>query len=322
MEEDGKQDGHEQAAEDNLRHRQILLRAQQHARGRSALREEVCDSALDDADDDTRHREQSDDARHREHADADVADVLREDRVDRCIGEQHRLAVDDHRVVAAEIIGDRDADEPREERASRDDGRIAQAREVADAEQRRVVVETEDELVLVREHLAPVERRRRQELLPPAERVEHEVVDERDCTAHEHDVGLRPLIRLEHLRRRTARREWVDTVHLLAEVAAEDRRQKDAEHTAEHNRDGHLEERDIFDVQDVERRQDEHRAADDIRTGTRDGLDGDRLREGVPAVKEYRHAHGQHRHRCKGIDRLPDLQAEIADRQSKEHREK
>lgn len=259
MEEDGKQDGHEQADEDNLRHRQILLRAQQHARGRSALREEVCDSALDDADDDTRHREQSDDARHREHA---------------------------------------------------------------DAEQRRVVVETEDELVLVREHLAPVERRRRQELLPPADRVEHEVVDERDCTAHEHDVGLRPLIRLEHLRRRTARWEWVDTVHLLAEVAAEDRRQKDAEHTAEHNRDGHLEERDIFDVQDVERRQDEHRAADDIRTGTRDGLDVDRLREGVPAVKEYRHAHGQHRHRCKGIDRLPDLQAEIADRQSKEHREK
>ena len=30
MEEDGKQDGHEQADEDNLRHRQILLRAQQN----------------------------------------------------------------------------------------------------------------------------------------------------------------------------------------------------------------------------------------------------------------------------------------------------
>ena len=167
-----------------------------------------------------------------------------------------------------------------------------------------------------------MERRRRQELLPPAQRVEHEVVDERDRTAQEHQMGFCTLIRLEHLSRRTARRERIDAVHLLTEVAAEDRRKEDAEHTTEHDRDGHLNERDILDVQDVERRQDEHRTADDVRARARDGLDVDRLWEGVLAVEEHRHAHGQYRHRCKGIDRLPNLQAEIADRQGEQHREK
>lgn len=168
----------------------------------------------------------------------------------------------------------------------------------------------------------PSERRRRQELLPPAQRVEHEVVDERDRAAQEHQMGFRALIRFEHLSRRTARRERIDAVHLLTEVAAEDRRQEDAEHAAEHDWDGHLNERDILDVQNVERRQDEHRTADDVRARTRDGLDVDRLWEGVLAVEEHRHAHGQYRHRRKGIDRLPDLQAEIADRQGEQHREK
>ena len=321
MEENAEADGHEDAADDDAAHRDVALRAKELALGADAFREQVMDGAAHDAADDTRHREKPDDARHGEHADADVAHVLREDRADRCLREQDVLAADDHLVVAAEVVDDRDADDPGEERTRRDDDGVAQTREIADAEERRIIVEAEDELVLVGERLAPRDSCRRQELLPPAERVEHEIVYHRDRARKQHDVRFRTLVRLQDFCGRAAGRERIDAVHFLAEITAEDGREEHAEHAAEDNRDGHFEEREVLDAEDVERRQDEHRAAEHVRARARDGLDVHGLRECVLAMEDDRHAHSEHGDRRKSIDRLADLQREVADREGEQDRE-
>lgn len=319
MEEEREQGAHGQGPCDNLAHGQVLLGPQEACGRRRARCEQVRSGPADDPADDAGHGDQADDAGHGQHADADVTDVLREDGVNRRIGQEDGLAVEGHDVFAAEVVDDGDADEPREERARCDDGGVAQAREVADAQESGVVIQAESQLVFGRRGLAPGEGQRRQDFLPPAQGVEDEVIGHGQEAAEDHDVGLGAFVTGQDFGGGPAGREGVGRVHFFAEVAAERRRQEDAQDAAEDDGDDHFPIGKLaVELQDEQGRQDEHDTADDVGPGAGDGLDVDRFREGILALEEDGHPHGQDGDGRKGIDGLADFQAEIADGQRKE----
>lgn len=319
VEEEREQGAHGQGSRDNLAHGQVLLGPQEACGRGRARREQVRSGPADDPADDAGHGDQADDAGHGQHADADVTDVLREDGVDGRIGQEDGLSVEGHDVFAAEVVDDGDADEPREERARCDDSCVAQAREVADAQEGGVVIQAESQLVFRRRGLAPGEGQRRQDFLPPAQGVEDEVIGHGQEAAEDHDVGLGTAVAAEDFGSGPAGREGVSRIHFFTEVAAERRRQEDAQDAAEDDGDDHFRIGQLaVELQDEQGRQDEHDAADDVGPGAGDGLDVDRFREGILALEEDGHAHGQDGDGRKGIDGLADFQAEIADGQGEE----
>lgn len=222
-------------------------------------------------------------------------------------------------MFAAQVVDDGDADEPGEERAGCDDGCIAQAREIADTQEGGVVVQAERQFVFRRGGLTPGEGQCRQDFLPPAQAVEDEIIGHSQEAAEDHDVGLGAFIAGQDFGSSPAGREGIGGIHFFAEVAAERRRQEDAQDAAEDDGDDHFRIGQLaVELQDEQGRQDEHDAADDVGPGTGDSLDVDGFREGIFALEEDGHAHGQDGDRRKGIDGLADFQAQVADGQRKE----
>ena len=143
-------------------------------------------------------------------------------------------------MVTAEIVDDRDTDEPREEGTGGNDGGVAKAREVTDAEEGCVVVEAESQFVFIGCRLAPGKGHRRQDFLPPTEAVEDEVVGHGQETAEDHDFSLGAFVAAQDFSSGPTRREGIGCVHFFAEVAAEGRGQEDAENAAEDDGDDHF----------------------------------------------------------------------------------
>ena len=255
--------------------------------------------ALDDADDTS----------HGDGSDADIAGIVGEDEL--------RIGLREHHRIRSCHAQQRDDEPPDEERAGTDDAGIFQTDNIAEAQHGSTGIDGERELNTLGDVLAPGGHTRRQRLMPPAERADHEVIqtansrcpDERAC------LTAALLTADEHLRGGRGLGERVFTVHVLHEITAERYQEQDSQTASQQRSKEDLEEVDrnlrILGLQDVQRGQRKDGSChDDARRGS-DALDDDVLAQGALALGGGAQTHGDDGDGNGGLEDLSHLQTQI-----------
>ena len=159
-------------------------------------------------------------------------------------------------------------------------------------------------------------------LLPHLERRHQEVVDARDGGGLEQELRLRAALLAgdEHLGDRRRLGVGQLAVHLAYEVAAQRDEEEDAEAAARQADEDRLH-RVRIELEDVERRQREHRAGDHGARGAADAREDDVLEQRRAAPVDARQADREDRDRDRRLHHLADLQPRVGRREREDDAE-
>ena len=290
-------------------------------RGRAALLalEDLAEAERERLDHDRHGLDDAQDAGHEDGPDADVADIGREDLGLGHPGDGDRARIDGARHVLAQEPDGRDEGEVRQQAAGDDDRVVAQADDVAEAEEGREGVDLEDHLGLHGQVVHEGQEAEVDHLVPEADADGQELVDAADDDAEDEGHGLLApgFAGDQDLGRGRGLGEGELAVLLDAEVAPEGRQEQDAEAAAEEGR-----QEDLDDVgrqaEDVQGRDGEDGPGDERAGGGADRLEDDVLQDGALPLIDVADADGQDGHRDGRLGDRPDLEAQVGDREGEE----